>query len=84
MSCEVCMKGYRISLIRHGLTEANEKEAAYAIKHVKANWKENALKKAKDYQGQDMSKEAIRDQLISNYGEKFTQEEANYAVKHLK
>ena len=25
MSCEVCMKGYRISLIRHGLTEANEK-----------------------------------------------------------
>ncbi len=68
---------------QHG-EKFTEKEAAYAIKHVKANWKENALKKAKDYQGQDMSKEAIRDQLISNYGEKFTQEEANYAVKHLK
>ena len=30
-----------------------------------------------------MSDEAIRDQLVSEYGEKFTQEEADYAVAHL-
>lgn len=30
-----------------------------------------------------MSPEAIRDQLTSEYGEKFTQEEADYAIQHL-
>ncbi len=30
-----------------------------------------------------MSPEAIRDQLTSDYGEKFTQEEADYAIAHL-
>ncbi len=30
-----------------------------------------------------MSPEAIRDQLTSEYGEKFTPEEAEYAVSHL-
>ena len=32
----------------------------------------------------DMSPEAIRDQLTSEYGEKFTDEEADYAVSNLK
>ena len=32
----------------------------------------------------DMSSEAIRDQLTSEYGEKFTDEEADYAVSNLK
>lgn len=30
-----------------------------------------------------MSPEAIRDQLTSEYGEKFTQEEADYAIDNL-
>jgi hypothetical protein len=30
-----------------------------------------------------MSPEAIRDQLTSDYGEKFTQEEADYAIANL-
>ncbi|MET3509157.1 hypothetical protein ABIC64_000577 [Plantibacter flavus] len=30
-----------------------------------------------------MSPEAIRDQLTSEYGEKFTPEEADYAILHL-
>ncbi len=30
-----------------------------------------------------MSPEAIRDQLTSDAGEKFTQEEADYAISHL-
>ena len=30
-----------------------------------------------------MSPEAIRDQLTSEYGEQFTQEEADYAVANL-
>ena len=30
-----------------------------------------------------MSPEAIRDQLTSEYGEKFTQEEADYAIANL-
>lgn len=30
-----------------------------------------------------MSNEDIRDQLTSEYGEQFTQEEADYAIDHL-
>ena len=61
-----------------------EKEADYAIKHLKANYKKNALEKAKDYaEEQNMSNDAVYDQLTSSYGEKFTDEEAQYAVNHL-
>lgn len=51
---------------------------------TKANWNKNALQKAKDYQEeQNMSPDAIYDQLTSDSGEQFTPEEANYAVQHL-
>lgn len=50
-----------------------------------ADWKENALKSAQNYQEtMAMSPEAIRDQLTSENGEQFTQEEADYAIEHLK
>ena len=40
--------------------------------------------KAKDYQDtMNMSPAAIKDQLASEYGEKFTQEEAEYAIENL-
>ncbi|WP_218833126.1 Ltp family lipoprotein [Bacillus sp. 7884-1] len=45
---------------------------------------DTSLAKAKSYQeSMSMSSEAIRDQLTSEYGEKFTQEEANYAIENL-
>lgn len=44
----------------------------------------NALAKAESYSSMmHMSKAAIYDQLTSSYGEKFTAEEAQYAVDHL-
>ncbi|MGO2313310.1 MAG: Ltp family lipoprotein, partial [Brachybacterium tyrofermentans] len=44
----------------------------------------NALQSARSYRdSMDMSPEAIRDQLTSEYGEQFTQEQADYAVEHL-
>lgn len=45
----------------------------------------SALKKAIDYSNMMcMSKAAIYDQLISEYGEKFSEEEAGYAISNLK
>ena len=45
----------------------------------------NALKKAQSYQKtMSMSPSAIYDQLISQHGEKFTAEEAQYAIDNLK
>ena len=45
----------------------------------------SALNKAKAYSDtMYMSKAAIYDQLISDYGEKFTKEEADYAIANLK
>lgn len=44
----------------------------------------SALAKARSYQSDtSMSPEAIRDQLTSDSGEKFTPDEANYAIQHL-
>lgn len=44
----------------------------------------NALEKAKSYQDKmNMSSQAIREQLISEYGEQFTPEEADYAINNL-
>ena len=65
--------------------EGFESEAAdYAVNHVDVDWKENALIKARDYRDtMAMSPSAIHDQLTSDYGEKFTQEEADYAIEHL-
>ncbi|WP_346679923.1 Ltp family lipoprotein [Enorma massiliensis] len=51
---------------------------------MQADWNANALAKAREYQEtMSMSSEAIRDQLTSEYGEKFTQEEADYAIANL-
>lgn len=42
------------------------------------------MQKAKEYQElMDMSNSAIYDQLISEYGEKFTKDEAQYAIDNL-
>jgi len=55
--------------------------AQYAIDNLQWDYKENALKKAKQYQDMmNMSTDAIRDQLVSEHGEKFTAEEAEYAI----
>lgn len=58
--------------------------AQYAIDNIQADWNANALAKAKEYEKTlNMSDEAIREQLVSEYGEQFTQEEADYAISHL-
>ena len=61
------------------------KEAAqYAVDNVETDWNKNALEKAKIYQNQmNMSPSAIHDQLTSNFGEKFTKTEADYAIENL-
>ncbi len=58
--------------------------AQYAVDNLKADYNANALAKAKSYQKMlSMSPEGIRSQLTSEYGDKFTQEEADYAVANL-
>ena len=68
----------------HGEQFTSEEAAQYAVDNVEADWNANALAKAREYQEtMSMSSEAIRDQLTSEYGEKFTQEEADYAIANL-
>ncbi|MDD5922108.1 MAG: Ltp family lipoprotein, partial [Eubacteriales bacterium] len=56
----------------------------YSKGHKPTTEEKNALAKAKDYsEMMHMSKQGIYDQLTSAYGEKFTAEEAQYAVDHL-
>ena len=56
----------------------------YAINHLQADYKANALATAKKFRKWfKESKSAIYKQLVSPYGEEFTEEEANYAINHL-
>lgn len=66
-----------------GKFKAND--AKYAMDNLKdVNWNENALKSAKTYyKDMHMSKDAVKEQLTSSYGDKFTNDEATYAVNHL-
>jgi hypothetical protein len=63
----------------------SQEAADYAMSHLTGiDWNKNALKKAKDYQDQQaMSPDSIKEQLVSSAGEKFTQEQADYAIQHL-
>ncbi len=62
----------------------SEEAAQYAIDNLDADYKANALAKAKSYQKTlSLSPEGIRSQLTSEYADKFTQEEADYAVANL-
>ena len=58
-------------------------EAQYAVDNVKVDWKENALKTAKTYEDESISKAAMYDKLTSEYVDMFTEEEAQYAVDNI-
>lgn len=66
-------------------TEQFSNEASqYAINNLNIDYKENALKKAETFRNtMNMSTQSIYKQLISEYGEKFTIEEAKYAIDNL-
>lgn len=79
------------SAIYHQLTSSygdkfSASDAQYAIDHITdVDWNQNALESAKNYsETMHMSKAEIYHQLTSNYGDKFTASEAQYAVNHLK
>ena len=58
--------------------------AQYAIDHLNADYKANALIKAREYRKyNNLSKIQIYDWLTSPSIDKFTKEEANYAIQHL-
>ncbi|PZF12175.1 hypothetical protein DEJ25_09760 [Curtobacterium sp. MCPF17_011] len=77
-------EGIRAQLTSDVADKFSPEAAAYAVKHVKADWNANALASAKSYQEtMSMSPEAIRDQLTSDMADKFTPEQADFAVQHL-
>lgn len=59
--------------------------AAWAVAHMSdIDWKANALVKAKFYRDDmHLSNNRIYQQLTSDYGERFTKEEADYAMAHI-
>ncbi|MCQ1955774.1 Ltp family lipoprotein [Arthrobacter sp. zg-Y826] len=59
--------------------------AQYVLDNFDVDYKENALKNAQNYKdGWDKTPEEIREQLVSEHGEQFTPEEADYAIQNLK
>ncbi|MBN6014416.1 Ltp family lipoprotein [Streptococcus oralis subsp. oralis] len=62
----------------------NSDTAQYAINHLQADYKANALAQAREYRkNANLSKTEIYERLTSPYFRKFTKEEANYAIQHL-
>ena len=62
-----------------------EEAANWAVSHLSdIDWNKNALAKAKEYEkNMSMSRDRIQHQLVSEYGEQFTEEEAAYAMQHI-
>ena len=62
----------------------NSDTAQYAINHLQADYKANALVKAREYRKySNLSKTEIYNRLTSPWIGKFTKEEANYAIQKL-
>ena len=84
-------QGYNnIHLSKKGIYEMlifkgfNSDTAQYAINHLQADYKANALAKARILgKYNKKSKSEIHKWLVSPYGGEFTEEEANYAIQHL-
>ena len=62
-----------------------KKDARFAIrllqKRGEVNWKEEAVESAQNYlDTQSFSKDGLYEQLVSDYGEGFTEKQARYAV----
>lgn len=67
------------------IAQIQEKKTAESIEKNLPTEHKSALKKAKSYSTMmNMSKMGIYDQLISEYGEKFSPEAAQYAIDNLK
>lgn len=62
-----------------------DKAAEYALANIKVNYEEEALETAIKYReaNQKLSDQALIDQLMLDYGDKFTSEEAHYAINNL-
>ena len=62
----------------------NSDTAQYAINHLNANYKANALAQARQHRKySNLSKTEIYNMLTSPRIDRFTKEEANYAIQHL-
>lgn len=61
----------------------SEEDSEYAVNHIDVDYKENALKRAKEYQKIGVDELIIHDSLLSSL-EGFTEEEVNYALNNLK
>ena len=74
-------KGIYNQLIFKGF---NSDTAQYAINHLNANYKANALAQARQHRKySNLSKTEIYNMLTSPRIDRFTKEEANYAIHHL-
>jgi len=61
-----------------------EKQAQYAVDNLMVDYNQNALQSAKNYKiDLGFSPAKIREVLISDKNEKFTPEQADYAIQHL-
>ena len=59
-------------------------DAQYAIDNINADWNEEALEAAENYYDSGTTDtNEIYNQLISEYGEQFTTDEAQYAIDNL-
>ena len=69
------------SQVTHGFSSS---AAQYAIDHLNADYKENALVQAREYRKySNISKTEIYSRLTSPSMDRFTKEEANYAIQKL-
>lgn len=82
-SLHLSKQGLYEHLLNYDKMKITEEEAQYAVDNIDADFKENAVKTAKAYKSyMGMSGQEIYDMLRSDV-DKFTTEEARYAIEHM-
>lgn len=82
-SLHLSKQGLYEHLLNYDKMKITEEEAQYAVDNIDADFKENAVKTANAYKSyMGMSGQEIYDMLRSDV-DKFTTEEARYAIEHM-
>lgn len=83
ISLHLSKQGLYEHLLNYDKMKITEEEAQYAVDNIDADFKENAVKTANAYKSyMGMSGQEIYDMLRSDV-DKFTTEEARYAIEHM-
>lgn len=71
-------------MVNNEINQFTDDEARYAVNHISVDWNANALENAQYYNNKyNIDKQILYRILVSKNGERYTAEQAQYAIDNL-